>query len=420
MSRFLVPLNYTRAKDVLRKLSGYIRYTPQGAADAAALLEASYPLVFARTEKRPFANGALLLELDGAAVTEPLVFLGHLDAPATAPQPEDGPQSAALSRAHAVSLLEALETLLADGYRPGGDLFIALSMDGLTGGEGAREMAAYLQKRAVKPCFVLDQGGYVTQAAFRTFLPKDAPLALVGTTEKGLLQGELTVDRQALRSDRKRPLHYLMRYGARLTRGARRARLCPASEEMLKAISRRAPLFRRLVLACPRLTFPLLGLYWHKRAIMRQFFESELLATALDTEYDHSAAPVSAELAFVKATVPGRPVAKHRQAMERRLRGARARLRFDTALDASEKSEASGSAWEALGTAIEILFERSVIVPCLSPYITDGRFYTALNHNVYRFSPFLLSGEEALRGECSVTDGSLQTAVQFFRQMLSV
>ena len=52
--------------------------------------------------------------------------------------------------------------------------------------------------------------------------------------------------------------------------------------------------------------------------------------------------------------------------------------------------------------------------------MTDGRFYTGLRGNVYRFSPFLLNAQEALRGECALTEGALQTAVQFFRQMLSV
>lgn len=75
---------------------------------------------------------------------------------------------------------------------------------------------------------------------------------------------------------------------------------------------------------------------------------------------------------------------------------------------------------DALVTSIEIQFERAVAVPCLSPLTTDGRFYAELGGRVYRFSPFLLTGEEALHGLCTITDGTLQTAVQFFRSMLSV
>ena len=38
MSEFLAPLNYGRARDVLRRLSGYSAYTPQGAAQALGCL----------------------------------------------------------------------------------------------------------------------------------------------------------------------------------------------------------------------------------------------------------------------------------------------------------------------------------------------------------------------------------------------
>ena len=85
-----------------------------------------------------------------------------------------------------------------------------------------------------------------------------------------------------------------------------------------------------------------------------------------------------------------------------------------------QESSTSGEALDALETAIEIQFERTVIAPCLCPQVTDGRFYDLPSGRVYRFSPFMVTGDEALEGRCTVTDGALQTAVQFFRSMLSV
>ena len=52
MSEFLAPLNYGRARDVLRRLSGYSAYTPQGAAQALGVLRESYPLVFDKLESK--------------------------------------------------------------------------------------------------------------------------------------------------------------------------------------------------------------------------------------------------------------------------------------------------------------------------------------------------------------------------------
>ena len=220
MSEFLAPLNYGRARDVLRRLSRYSAYTPQGAAQALDVLRESYPLVFDKLESKQFDNGAVLMEMPGASSTAPLVFVSHLDAAGTeavaADSPHEMPISVPLSRAHVVALLEALEGLLGEGYQPGGDLLLALSMDGLSGGAGARSIAAHLKARSLSPCFVLDHGGYATMEAFRTYLPKNAPLALIGICEKGEIQGEMTADREVSSRpgrERARPVDELLPRG---------------------------------------------------------------------------------------------------------------------------------------------------------------------------------------------------------------
>lgn len=426
MSEFLAPLNYNRARDVLRRLSLYTAYTPEGAKAALEVLKQCYPMVFSKLEAKSFENDALLLEMTGANITGPLVFVSHLDA-ADAETPavyaHEAPMSVPLSRAHVVALLEALEGLLGDGYRPGGDLLLALSMDGLSGGAGARSIAQHLKARSLSPCFVLDHGGYATMEAFRTYLPKGAPLALIGITEKGELQGTLTAD-QSLCSRRRRthtrPVNALLCAGKRLSRHSRRAALCNASEQMLTALGRKAPLFQRWFVRNPHVTFPLMRLLWHKRSIYWQFFASERTIYSLCAKGTAQSPAQSASLSFRQTLIPGKKAAEARYPIHMLSKRCDLALDISVELDASARSETGGEAWDALETAIEIQFERAVIVPCLSPFVTDARFYSPLSGRVYRFSPFMLSGDEALQGLCSVTDGSLQTAVQFFRSMLSV
>lgn len=426
MSEFLAPLNYDRARDVLRRLSVYTAYTPEGAQTALNMLKQSYPLVFAKLDAKTFDNGALLLEMPGANCTGPLVFVSHLDATggdAPAHCPHEVPMSVPLSRAHAVALLEALEGLLADGYRPGGDLLLALSMDGLSGGAGAKSIAAHLKARSLSPCFVLDHGGYATMEAFRTYLPKNAPLALIGITEKGELQGALTADSAVCSRpgrEQVRPMDALLRAGRRLVRHPRRAALCHASELMLLTLGKKAPLLQRWFVRNPRLTFPLMRLLWRKRSIYWQFFVSERTVYSVSAVGSPEHPAQNAQLCFRQTLIPGHKTAQARHHIRDLAGNDDLHLVFPVDLDASTRSEPQGEAWEALETAIEIQFERAVIAPCLSPFVTDGRFYAPLGGRVYRFSPFLLSGDEALNGLCTITDGSLQTAVQFFRSMLSV
>ena len=424
MSEFLAPLDYRRAKDTLRALSFYTAYTEAGAARVTALLRERYPAIFARAEVKTFAKGALVLEMAGANITDPLVFVSHLDALPCHEPPvlTTAPFAAPLQHAHIVALLESLDALLQSGYQPGCDLFLALSMDGLSGGEGARAISEYLGIRKIHPCFVLDHGGYITREAFRRYLPENAPLALIGVTEKGQLEGRVTAALNPRGEERgeKRPLNVLLKSGSRLGMRPRHASLCKTSELMLAGIARHAPFPLRLLIVKPRLTFPLLRAQWRKRAIMAQFFVSELTVTGISTQGEPSRSPTAAALTFAVQTVPGKPLQRWKKNLTRQACQNGASLSFGIANESSAQSRAYGEAWDALETAIEILFERAVIVPCLAPYVTDGRFYARLGGRVYRFSPYLLTGEEALRGECTVTEETLQTAVQFFRQMLSV
>ena len=423
MSQFLAPINYDRARDVLRRLSFFTAYTPEGAQQALSVLRQCYPSIFQRMEEKSFTNHAVLLEMPGGSHA-PLVFVSHVDAPSSPEAvscPHEQPMGVPLSRAHLVTLLEALEALLQEGYLPGGDLMLCLSFDGLSSGAGAASLAAHLKARSITPCLVLDYGGYATMDAFRTYLPKGAPLALVGITEKGELQGMVNADdavsgRHALR----RPVDELLRAGHRLVRRPYHAKLCNASEQMLIKLGEKAPMLQRWLVSHPRLTFPVIRHLWRRRAIMRQFFWSERTVYALSANGSPQDPARSGQMFIRQTLIPGQKTDDYKRHLRALVRNPDLRLTFPVSQDSSVRSEPGGEAWDALSTAIEIQFDRVVIAPCLSPFVTDGRFYARLGGNVYRFSPFMVTGEEALNGFCTVTDGTLQTAVQFFRSMLSV
>jgi carboxypeptidase PM20D1 len=414
-------MNEQRARNMLRELSFFTSYSIKGAERVKELLQTYYPQLFERMEEHPFENGAFTLEMAGASITDPLIFVSHLDSLSCKTPPKgDGKMIVPLQRAHLIALLEALDALISSGYRPGGDLILALSMDGLSGGTGAKSIAEYLSRRKISPCFVLDHGGYVTEAAFRRFLPEGAPLALIGITEKGQLEGHIDVA-EAPEDIMGSALNALFKNGDWLSRHAKRASLCKASEQMLKTIAAHAPLRYRVFLRHPRFFFPVLRLRWRKREIMAQFFLSELTVTAIHTKGERSRPPSWASLSFSLKTAPGKRKLPWWQArLYKNTCRHGAKLNVTVENEHSSRSKVGHPAWDALETAIEILFDRVVIAPCLSPHVTDGRFYAPLKGNVYRFSPFLLSAQEALRGECNAEGDAMQTAVQFFRQMLSV
>ena len=416
MNVFLAPLNYDRAREALRRLDAYTCYTPEGAQQAWQVLRECYPLVFARMEQQPFAADALLLQLPGASVTDPLVFTARLDVPEGQHgeqgwQSEQMPLHVPLSRAHVVALLEALEELLRDGYCPGGDLILALSMDGLSGGKGAQSMAEHLKSRGVTPCYVLDFGGYVTMDAFRNFLPKGAPLALVGIDEKGLQD-------ICIRAADRMGMCALFRLAADIKQHPLHTTLCSASSRMLRGLGKQAGGLYGLLLKSPRLAFPLLRLKWRNRSVMQQFFVSRQMVCALEAPGSRDEPAREATLLIRRLLVPG--AATSLEGLSKYCKRHGLVMTVENDYTHGRESDGAGEALDALETAIHIQFERTVIAPCLCPQVTDARFYDLPGGRAYRFSPFMVTGDEALEGRCTVTDGALQTAVQFFRSMLSV
>jgi hypothetical protein len=85
--------------------------------------------------------------------------------------------------------LEAVEMLLADGFRPTRTVYLAYGHDEEVGGtNGARAIAALLESRGVALDMVLDEGGVIGDGVLPGI---SAPVALVGIAEKGFRDVEV-------------------------------------------------------------------------------------------------------------------------------------------------------------------------------------------------------------------------------------
>ena len=90
-----------------------------------------------------------------------------------------------------LSQLEAVELLLASGYKPSRTLYLAYGADEEVGGlRGAAKIAALLKSRGVHLDFVLDEGLLVLEGVMPGLRQ---PAALIGVAEKGYLSVVLKV-----------------------------------------------------------------------------------------------------------------------------------------------------------------------------------------------------------------------------------
>ncbi len=388
-------------------------------------LRAAYPALFSAAHDQVVAGGSLLILLPGAQKARPLLFLGHFDVPPVEEEelslwtypPFDGAdgqgfvwgRGAFKGKGRLIALCEAAESLLKNGWRPSTDIWFAFSQDAGICGSSAKQMCRILQAQGVEPAFILDGGGAV-----------EGGFAYIGVAEKGYADITLSIVGEGGHADDAKPptdLEKLLWAAANISRHPMKPRLCQPVEWMLKAKAAHLPPIRRFMAT-------------HPSFFLRILWESSILKNA---EYRSTVVPV-----HVKASEVGGMLARQTSvtyhcrilpgdtvedviAHLRDTVGFLGDIRL-TVLGAerpSGLSPATGPAWEALATAIQILYPQAAPVPCLYPGTTDARCYEELGGNIYRFSPFRVGDGEGPRSfNERISLENLELGIQFYQQML--
>jgi carboxypeptidase PM20D1 len=147
-----------------------------------AYLEETYPGVHGALSRERVNDLSLLFTWEGTDPgLAPVVLMGHLDVVPIIPGTEEEWRA----------ILEAVESLVAEGYRPERTLYLAFGHDEEIGGpRGAAALADTIARRSPELALVVDEGGAVVEDAIPGL---GRPAALVGVAEKGFLSVRLRV-----------------------------------------------------------------------------------------------------------------------------------------------------------------------------------------------------------------------------------
>ncbi len=169
------------------------------------MLEAQFPLVHQQLKKEIISELSLLYTWQGSAPQEEaLILLAHQDVVA-APDTEDWehpPFDGVVAdgfvwgrgtlddKGSMIGILNAVETLLEQGFQPKRTIYLCFGHDEEIGGQnGAAKISETLQQRNVTAMMSLDEGMMVVDGDVLGMAEK---LAFVSLTEKGYLSLELT------------------------------------------------------------------------------------------------------------------------------------------------------------------------------------------------------------------------------------
>ncbi len=402
------------------------------------VLAREYPLVHDRLERERVGD-SLLFRWPGSGGPV-VVLMAHLDVvPAVADgwshPPFDGVvtgegddavlwgRGALDDKGSVAAILEAVEDALRRGLQPSGDLYLSFGADEETMGDGARGIVDLLERRGVRPELVLDEGGAVIESPFPGV--RD-PLAVVGVSEKGILNLRLSVDQQgghASTPPRRTATARIARAVLRISKRPFPARFGTVSEEMVRRVGRRATGPMRALFARPRLTRPLLlALFLRAGDETRAAVRTTAAVTQLSgSEAANALAERAGAVVNVRIAV-GSSVAQAVARIRRVIADPGVRLEVLTASEPSPVSPTTGAAWEMLSGTIERAFPGVIVAPYVMLGASDSRHFTRICPAVYRFSPFEMSREE--RGSLHATDERIRVrsflgGVAFYRLLLT-
>lgn len=384
-----------------------------------------YPALHAAVERERHGH-SLVYRWRGREDDAPTVLMAHYDVvPATAEGWTHPPFAAEVTgsgehqllwargaiddKGAVVAILEAVEALVGEGFRPARDVYLSFGHDEETVGSGAQTIAAVLRERGIRPALVLDEGGAVVE---RIFPGVSKPIAVVGVSEKGITSVRLTVEQNGGHASTPPRMTATVRLARAITRVNARpfpARLTETNLRMVETLGAHATGPLRAVFTRARRLQPVLRavlgrLSDETRAIVR----TTTAVTQLSGSLAANALPETAEAVVNTRIAVGSSVAETLEHLRRAIRDDAVRVEAVDASEPSPVSPADGPQWERLAAAIGAEHPHAVVTPYIMLGASDSRHFTGICDAVYRFTPFELSAEE--RGALHARDERIHVA----------
>ena len=174
-----------------------------------AFMETTYPTIHHTLKRENFNEFSYVYTWKGKDTTlQPYVLMGHMDVVPVEAAAESKWQvpsfggvikndtiwgrGAVDDKVAVISIMESVEQLLKENYTPERTIYLCFGHDEeVSGKRGAKSISNWFQENNIKPALVLDEGGQIDLQHFKRL---NRPVAVIGTSEKGYVNLDLTVE----------------------------------------------------------------------------------------------------------------------------------------------------------------------------------------------------------------------------------
>lgn len=398
-----------------------------------SLLKQLFPAVFAACEYHNL-QGSMLLKWKGRASDKPILFLGHMDVvEASTPQAWKYPpfsgtvaegrvwgRGSADTKCSLMSFLQAAEELIAEGFVPEQDIYLASSCTEEIGGEGAPRIAQWLKERGVRLAMLCDEGGSMVQDPIAGV---KGVFAMVGLFEKGYGDVRFIAKGKgghASAPPKNTPIAQLAKFITAVEKKSPfKARFCPEVEA----------LFSRMAPYCGFGLKLVMGNLWLFKGVIKTVMRYTQVDAMLRTtvcftmQQGSSGCNVIPQQASVIANMRFIPHQGMEQSLSLISRLAK-KYALETELicgnDFSKPVDMKGDAFRFTEKTIAQIFPGVGICPYVVTGGTDARFFEDVCDNLIRFSP-VLYGPEAMSAMHGINEhletNTLPGAVDYYKAL---
>jgi carboxypeptidase PM20D1 len=324
-----------------------------------------------------------------------------------------------------VSILDAAESLLREGFAPRQGFVVALGGDEEVGGSrGAAAIGALLAERGIGFEFCIDEGGAIMEGAL-PFLER--PAALVGLAEKGHVNIELSArgkSGHASAPGRDQAVIRLAKAIAALGKRPFPVRMTDSLAAFLRAAAKETGFPLSFILSRPRLFALSIAASLAGNPQASAMFRTTMAFTMLEGSGKENVLPDEAKANVNVRIIPGESIASCLGSIYSVARkfGVTALVKdWGQANEPLPESSSSSKAYSRITALLRTAVPACVPMPYLVTVGTDTRHYLPVCDSVYRITPALLDSGELARMHSSDERVSLENidrCVEFYRGLM--
>ena len=368
-------------------------------------LEKTYPLIHKNLEREKVKDFSLLYKWQGQNPgANPIVLMAHMDVVPVEPGTESiwqvDPFEGVIKndtiwgrgttddKMNLIAIMEAVEKLLSENFIPARTIYLSFGHDEEIGGQGAIAIANLLESRNLKADLVLDEGGIITLDKIPGITQ---PVALVGTSEKGYMSLQLSVELSGGHSSMPAPetaIDILTKAIVNLRANPFDADFSQSTKDFIQYIGPEQPFLQKMVFANQWLFKSVIVGIYEQSPGGNAMVRTTIAPTVINAGVKDNVIPTLAKATINFRLLPGDTqetvIAKVTKAIaDQRVKISK--LSFGN--DPSAVTPIDGYGFKTVEKAARKTFQGTIVAPFLMIGATDSRHFGKVSDQIIKFSP---------------------------------